>query len=133
METAASGARVGCAYFGFIDTDLVRAGFSQPSSQAMTGQMPAFVRNPAPLSSAIDAIERGIERRSARLWAPRWVGAMLLLRGLVQPLTEQIALRNLDRLSEGMRLADAPGQAEAEDPLLGVAARAIEPSLTPLG
>ena len=25
METAPSGARVGCAYFGFIDTDLVRA------------------------------------------------------------------------------------------------------------
>jgi hypothetical protein len=69
----------------------------------------------------------------ASLWAPRWVGAILLLRGLVQPLTEQIALRNLDRIGEGMRLADAPGQAEAEDPLLGVAARAIEPSLTPLG
>jgi hypothetical protein len=133
MESAPSGTRVGCAYFGFIDTDLVRAGFARPSSEAMTGQLPAFMRNPAPLSSAIDAIERVIKRRSARLWAPRWVGAMLLLRGLVQPLTEQLTRRNLDRLSEGMRLADTPGEAEAEDPVLGVAARAIEPSLTRRG
>ena len=61
METAPSGARVGCAYFGFIDTDLVRASFKQPSAEAMTGRMPGFMRNPAPLSKAIDAIERGIE------------------------------------------------------------------------
>ncbi len=35
-ETAPSGARVGCAYFGFLDTDLVRAGFAQPSIEALT-------------------------------------------------------------------------------------------------
>ena len=40
METAPSGAKVGCAYFGFIDTDLVRASFKQPSAEAMTGRMP---------------------------------------------------------------------------------------------
>ncbi|MEY2513215.1 MAG: hypothetical protein QOJ89_573, partial [bacterium] len=31
-EIAPTGARVGCAYFGFIDTDLVRASFAHPSS-----------------------------------------------------------------------------------------------------
>jgi NAD(P)-dependent dehydrogenase (short-subunit alcohol dehydrogenase family) len=125
MECAPSGARVGCAYFGFIDTDLVRAGFALPSAQGMTASMPAFMRNPAPLSKAIDAIEHGVEQRSARLWAPRWVGAMLLLRGVIQPLTERMMLKDLDRLADGMRLAEAPGEAQDEDPVLGVSARAL--------
>jgi NAD(P)-dependent dehydrogenase (short-subunit alcohol dehydrogenase family) len=123
METAASGARVGCAYFGFIDTDLVRASFAHASTQAMTGEMPSFMRKPAPLSTAIDAIERGIERRAARLWAPRWVGAMLLMRGLVQPLTEWRMLRDVDRLSEGIRLAAA--EEAREDSPLGISAEAL--------
>ena len=128
MESAPAGASVGCAYFGFIDTDLVRASFAQPSSQAMIGDLPGFLRRPAPLSSAVDAIERGIERRAPRLWAPRWVGAMLLLRGLVQPLNERIALRDLERLAEGIRLTETSGQAEAEDPVLGVSAPTREPT-----
>jgi NAD(P)-dependent dehydrogenase (short-subunit alcohol dehydrogenase family) len=125
MESAPSGARVGCAYFGFIDTDLVRESFALPSTQAMTSKAPAFMRNPAPLSKAIDAIERGIERRSARIWAPRWVAAMLVLRGITQPLTERLMVRDLDSLAESVRLAEEPGETQGEDPLLGVSARAI--------
>jgi NAD(P)-dependent dehydrogenase (short-subunit alcohol dehydrogenase family) len=125
MESAPSGARVGCAYFGFIDTDLVRASFAQRSTQQMTGKSPAFMRDPAPLSKAIDAIERGVEQRSARLWAPRWVGAMLLMRGLLQPLTERAVLKDPDTLAESLRLAEAPGEADAQDPLLGVSAQAV--------
>jgi NAD(P)-dependent dehydrogenase (short-subunit alcohol dehydrogenase family) len=128
METAPSGARVGCAYFGFIDTDLVRAGFAQPSAQAMTGRLPSFMRNPAPLSKAIDAIENGIQRRADRLWAPRWVGAMLPLRGLLQPLTERQMLRDEARLVKGLRAAESSHEAEAQDPLLGVAMQAVEPT-----
>ena len=145
VESDASGARVGCAYFGFIDTDLVRAGFAQPSAQAMTGQMPGFMRNPAPLSKAIDAIERGIERRSARVWAPRWVGPMLLVRGLLQPLSERRTMKEGGPLAEGMRLAMSADETEGQDPLLGVATKALEsspaqpetradsPTLTPRG
>jgi NAD(P)-dependent dehydrogenase (short-subunit alcohol dehydrogenase family) len=125
MELAPSGAQVGCAYFGFIDTDLVRASFAEPSAQAMTGRMPGFMRNPAPLSKAIDAIERGVEGRSARVWAPRWVGPMLALRGLVQPLTERATLRDPAPLIEGMRMAEASAESQAQDPMLGVAAKAI--------
>ena len=124
-ETAPSGARVGCAYFGFIDTDLVRAGFAQPSSQALTEQMPSFMSTPAPLSVAIDAIERGIERRSARVWAPRWVGPLLALRGIVQPLSELRALRDAGTLSDAEHQADSAAEQDAQDPLLGVATQAI--------
>jgi NAD(P)-dependent dehydrogenase (short-subunit alcohol dehydrogenase family) len=126
IETMPSGARVGCAYFGFIDTDLVRASFAQPSAQVMTGRMPSFMRNPAPLGKAVDAIERGIERRSDRLWAPRWVGAMILLGGLLQPLTERQLLRDQDRLREGLQAADTAHEADTQDPLLGVAMQAVD-------
>jgi NAD(P)-dependent dehydrogenase (short-subunit alcohol dehydrogenase family) len=126
MEMAPSGTRVGCAYFGFIDTDLVRASFAQPSAQAMTERTPGFIRNPAPLGKAIDAIERGIERRSARIWAPRWVGPMLLLRGLLQPLTERLMLRERDHLAEGLRMAESSAESDGQDPLLGVAAKALD-------
>jgi NAD(P)-dependent dehydrogenase (short-subunit alcohol dehydrogenase family) len=126
METIPSGAMVGCAYFGFLDTDLVRAAFAEPSAEAMTGRLPGFIRNPAPLSKAIDAIERGIERRSARVWAPRWVGPMLALRGVLQPLTERQAAADTTQMSEAMRLADEANQAGGQDPLLGVAAKALD-------
>jgi NAD(P)-dependent dehydrogenase (short-subunit alcohol dehydrogenase family) len=126
METMPSGAMVGCAYFGFLDTDLVRAAFAEPSGEAMSGRLPAFIRNPAPVSKAIDAIERGIERRSARVWAPRWVGPMLALRGILQPLTERQSAADTTQLNEAMRLADEANRAGDEDPLLGIAAKALD-------
>ena len=55
METAPSGAAVGCAYFGFLDTDLVRAAFAEPSAQAMTGRL-----------RASSATRRRCRRRSTR-------------------------------------------------------------------
>ena len=108
VETAPTGARVGCAYFGFIDTDLVRASFAHPSTQALTATLPSFVSTPAPLSDAVDAIERGIRRRSARLWAPRYVGGAIALRGVLQPLTE-LRTRHSRELRHALALADPAG------------------------
>jgi NAD(P)-dependent dehydrogenase (short-subunit alcohol dehydrogenase family) len=129
LETLPSGARVGCAYFGFIDTDLVRGGFAGPSGEAARSQMPGFIGRPAPLSKAIDAIEDGIERRAARVWAPRWVGPMLALRGIVQPIIELGVMRDTAPLAESMRLAASPsGEVPEPDPVLGVAAVALKPA-----
>ncbi len=125
IETAPSGARVGCAYFGFIDTDLVRASFAQPSAQRLNGKSPGFLRNPAPLSKAIDAIERGIERRAARLWAPRWVGPTIALRGVIQPLVERNILKDEAALVEALRASEASHETDTQDPLLGVAMQAV--------
>jgi NAD(P)-dependent dehydrogenase (short-subunit alcohol dehydrogenase family) len=127
MESAPSGARVGCAYFGFIDTDLVRASYAQPSAELLNASAPSFLRDPAPLSKAIDAIERGIERRAARVWYPRWVGAAIALRGVLQPLIERRTLADEAQLSEALRLAEpVAGGAADQDPLLGVSAQAIK-------
>jgi NAD(P)-dependent dehydrogenase (short-subunit alcohol dehydrogenase family) len=125
IETAPSGARVGCAYFGFIDTDLVRASFAQPSAQRINSKSPGFLRNPVPVSKAVDAIEQGIERRSARLWAPRWVGAMIALRSAIQPLVERNILKDEAALVEGMRASEASHETDTQDPLLGVAMQAV--------
>jgi len=125
LELAPHGVGVGCAYFGFLDTDLVRASFATPSAEAMQQPMPDWMRNPAPLGKAIDAIERGVDRRSARVWSPRWVGPLIYLRGVLQPLLERQALRDIGALRENVRIAETSGEAEAMDPLLGVSANAL--------
>lgn len=125
MELAPEGVSVGCAYFGFIDTDLVRASFSEPGAAEMNARIPAFLRTPAPLSTAVDAIERGIESRSARVWTPRWIGPALAARGLLQPLVERVALADMKGLGEAIELAGSPEALEGEDPLLGVAVKAL--------
>jgi NAD(P)-dependent dehydrogenase (short-subunit alcohol dehydrogenase family) len=126
MESAPSGVAVGCAYFGFIDTDLVRASFALPSASRLNESLPGFLVNPAPLSLAIDAIERGVERRSARVYAPRWVAAMRLLRGISQPLSEWRSMREPATLTEAIAASEESGEAEQHDPVLGVAARALQ-------
>ncbi len=123
IETSVTRARIGCAYFGFVDTDIVRGSFAQPSSARMRQSLPPFMRSPAPLGLAIDAIEKGIEKRAARLWAPRYVGPALALRGVLQPLSEwQMMRRSRPELAEALRLADpATGADRLEDELLGAA------------
>jgi NAD(P)-dependent dehydrogenase (short-subunit alcohol dehydrogenase family) len=126
-ELAGAGTAVGCTYFGFVDTDLTRASFAHPSTAAASDLMPGFMRRPIPLAAAVDAIERGIRRRSARIWAPAYVGPTLLFRGLVQPLND-LSLRGNGKLAAALRLAD-PGAAagtKPPDPLLGVAVTASE-------
>lgn len=121
VETAPTGARVGCAYFGFIDTDIVRGSFAQPSNQAMLKMLPGPIAKPAPLSQAIDAIEKGVERRSLKVWAPRFVGPLMLIRGIAQPLSELRMIKfGQKQIAEATRLADpASGADMPEDPLLG--------------
>lgn len=126
VEMRTTGARAGCAYFGFIDTDLVKASFEHPSTKVVEGMMPAALRTPVPLSRAVDAIDRGVQKRSGRVWAPRFVGGALAFRGIVQPLTEMRASRS-KHLGEAMRLADpANGGLDGQDPMLGVAAAVSE-------
>jgi NAD(P)-dependent dehydrogenase (short-subunit alcohol dehydrogenase family) len=103
-EIAHTGTRVGVAYFSFIDTDMVRKSFARPAAAKAQRDLPALFGRPAPLSEAVEAIERGIERRSRHIWAPRSVGPVLWLRSLVQPLSE-LAVRKGDFV-ETLRLAE---------------------------
>jgi NAD(P)-dependent dehydrogenase (short-subunit alcohol dehydrogenase family) len=88
MELAPSGARVGVAYYAELDTDMTSRGFATKAAARMPigghGHLPV-----APVGPAIDAIERGILRRSRRIVSPRWVGAALPLRMVIQRLAER--------------------------------------------
>jgi NAD(P)-dependent dehydrogenase (short-subunit alcohol dehydrogenase family) len=124
VELSTTGARAGCAYFGFIDTDLVRASFAQSSTQVLQRQMPGFMRRSVPVDRAVDAIERAIDKRLARTWAPRYVGAFMAARGILQPLSER-RVTGSPELGQAVALAERDAQDEGE---LGVAGQAVSSS-----
>ncbi len=100
-ELYETGARVGVAYFGFIDTDMVSRGLQTRTAAQAPGRRRA-VAKPVPLGRALDAIERGVQRRSRWVTAPGWVPAVLALRMVLQPLIDR-GLRG--GLSETLELA----------------------------
>ena len=95
IELAHTGARVGVAYFGEIDTDMTERGFGTRAAAA-TGRFGPFTRA-APLDAAIDALERGIARRSRTIAAPGFVGPILPVRALVQRVVDLRMRRGLAR------------------------------------
>lgn len=104
VEVAHTGARVGVAYFSFIDTDMVRKSFDRPSVKAMRERDRRVLGNPIPLPDAIDAIEAGITTRARHVWAPKSVRPLIWLRSFVQPLAERQAKRS--GIEETIRLAE---------------------------
>jgi NAD(P)-dependent dehydrogenase (short-subunit alcohol dehydrogenase family) len=104
-EVAASGTKVGCAYFGFIDTNMVRKGFETEAGQAAAERMgPVGPKNAIPVSKAGKVIVRGIERRSRQVYAPGYVKALLMARTLIQPLSEaQAARQGFDEIAAQAR------------------------------
>jgi NAD(P)-dependent dehydrogenase (short-subunit alcohol dehydrogenase family) len=88
-ELVPHGASASVAYFGFIDTEMVRKALD---GDMLADQMLAFL--PAPLQKRLtpaiagEAIVRGIERRQARIIRPRRWTAVSLLRGLLGPLSD---------------------------------------------
>jgi NAD(P)-dependent dehydrogenase (short-subunit alcohol dehydrogenase family) len=93
-EVAHTGTKVGCAYFGFIDTDMVRRGFETDAGKKFADRMGAVGPNHSiPVSRAGKAIVRAIEKRARFAYAPRWVIGMLLGRTIIQPLQEKQAIR----------------------------------------
>jgi NAD(P)-dependent dehydrogenase (short-subunit alcohol dehydrogenase family) len=112
-EVAHTGTKVGCAYFSFIETDMVRRTFEQPSGQKARDRLRGPLK-PAPLSAAGEAIARGVERRARHVVAPRWVLPALYLRTLIQPLSERTAREDV---LEAMRLAEQePTELTTEQP-----------------
>lgn len=121
QELAAMGADVGCAYFGIVDTDMGRDGLDNPATGALSKLLPSFARSAAPVSQAVDAIEKGVERRSSRVWAPRYVGGVLALRWWLQHATELRASRS-SALAEALRLSGpASGPGATRSPTLPIA------------
>ncbi|HZO59370.1 MAG TPA: SDR family oxidoreductase [Solirubrobacterales bacterium] len=113
-EIAHTGTRVGVAYFSFIDTDMVRGTLTNRAADMMRDATPGPFGKTAPLSAAGRAIERGIERRANKVYAPRWVLPMTWLRGIMQPLTQR---SNRETIAEAVKVAEADAAAEAQQPV----------------
>lgn len=122
VELYRSGVGVGCAYFGAVDTDLVQGSRKHPAMAVLEQLSPKFLGAEISLTAAVDVIERGIRRRASRIWAPRWVGAFLLLRGFAQPLLERLVADD-PRLARALELARSD-RGGTQDDVLGTAANA---------
>jgi NAD(P)-dependent dehydrogenase (short-subunit alcohol dehydrogenase family) len=93
QELRPSGARLGVAYFAELDTDMTSRGFgTEAARRLLGGRTPTRV---TPLAVAIDALERGIVRRSRIIVAPRYVLPLLPIRMLAQPVVELVGRRRL--------------------------------------
>jgi len=106
IELRHTGAKVGVAYFAELETDMTRRGFGTEAATRLTRG--GALSRVAPLSAGVDAIERGIERRSRRVVAPGWVAAVLPVRTLVQRIVEVASQRDLAAVLEIARAEDAP-------------------------
>ena len=101
IELRPTGARVGVAYFAELDTDMTTRGFdTQAAKKLLKGRAATRV---TPLQAGIDALERGISRRSRVIVAPSWARPGLSMRMFIQPLAELVVRRNMATALEAAR------------------------------
>src|SRR5699024_6264636 len=100
IELATTGARVGVAYFAELDTEMTSRGFGTAAARKLTGG--GALTPVTPLRTGIDALERGIVRRSRRIAAPWWVAPLLPIRTAAQRV---IDVRGSRGLSEALDIA----------------------------
>jgi NAD(P)-dependent dehydrogenase (short-subunit alcohol dehydrogenase family) len=101
MELRPRGVAVGVAYFGWIDTEMVR---TASASYGFFDELVRRSRLPVlPVSAAGAAMVRGIERRARRIIAPRRIAPLILGARLLRPLVEAQGRELVERaIGEGM-------------------------------
>lgn len=103
QELDGTGARVGCGYFSFLDTDMVSEAFAHPAAAKAREGIRGPLARVYPLDEAVVSMADDIERRARVVAYPGWVRGVLLARGVLQPLTEPITGR---RSRDAVRLAN---------------------------
>src|SRR3954452_20255815 len=83
VEVAHLGVDVGVAYFGWIDTDMVRGGEEHPAFTLMRSRLKGPLAKTLPVSKAGEAIVNGIEKRAKIVAEPPFVRVLDKVRGLV--------------------------------------------------
>jgi NAD(P)-dependent dehydrogenase (short-subunit alcohol dehydrogenase family) len=83
VEVAHLGVDVGIAYFGWIDTDMVRGGEQHPAFTFMRSRLRGPLGKTLPVSKAGEAIVNGIEKRAKTVAEPPFVRAVQVLRGAI--------------------------------------------------
>ncbi len=88
-EMAPHGASAGVAYFGFIDTDMVRNTFEDPLARRIEETFPKFLlKRLTPIQAATVLVD-GVERRARKTITPRVWNYWAVMRGFVNPLVDR--------------------------------------------
>ena len=89
VELVQHGASASVAYFGFIDTEMVRRALdADPLADRMLESLPKVLRRRIAPQIAGRAIADGIEKRSPRIIRPRRWTVFSVLRGVLNPLSD---------------------------------------------
>jgi NAD(P)-dependent dehydrogenase (short-subunit alcohol dehydrogenase family) len=108
IELAPWGASATVAYFGWVETEMVRQGLDrQQGGQRMQELLPKFFFKRIRVEDAAAALVHGIEERAPRVFAPRWWRYFSALRGTLNPIFDR-------RMERDARVAAALRQAEAD-------------------
>ena len=83
VEVAHHGVDVGVAYFSWLETELVTDADDHSAFTTMRAGLSGPFGRTYPVADAAEAIVRGIERRSRRVFAPKWVAWLQRFRGLL--------------------------------------------------
>jgi NAD(P)-dependent dehydrogenase (short-subunit alcohol dehydrogenase family) len=130
LELAIHGVGATVAYFGFVDTQLVRDAFEQirqRSGREPGDVVPAWMMRPIAPAQAAEALVRGIERRRPRVIAPRWWVVFSTLRGILNPITDYLSTKQ-SRLLDSVRAAEAGPETEASGPELEAVTTVLPPT-----
>jgi NAD(P)-dependent dehydrogenase (short-subunit alcohol dehydrogenase family) len=87
-ELAGTDVAVGVAYFPYIDTPMVRDALGSPVGQDLWSRLTFPLNRLIAVERAATAMVTGIERRARRVYTPRWVRPVLLLRGVLPRLVD---------------------------------------------
>src|SRR5919199_6013040 len=114
VELARHRTTVGVAYFGFVETDMTRIGIVEdPLSENFSRVAPRLLMKRISADQAGEALARSIERRAARVTAPRRWALLSAFRGLFSPGLD-IAMGRDRRLQAVIAEADVEGRLETK-------------------
>ncbi len=89
VELAPHGASATVAYFGWVDTQMVKDAFDQENGGRLSELSPDFLLKRITPDEAAAAFVRGIEERAPRMFAPKWWRYVSAFRGLINPLLDK--------------------------------------------
>jgi NAD(P)-dependent dehydrogenase (short-subunit alcohol dehydrogenase family) len=100
VEVQHHGVDVGCAYFSWIDTEMVRGADRISAFERMRSTLRWPASKTYPVSVAADAVVRGIEKRSKRVCGPGWIKAAQPWRGMLEPAVRQQAAKEMPEIEQ---------------------------------
>jgi NAD(P)-dependent dehydrogenase (short-subunit alcohol dehydrogenase family) len=115
IELVPHGAGASVAYFGFIDTDMVRIGIDEdPLAERLEKALPAVLRKRLTPAQAGETVARGIEKRAPRIITPKRWAVFSALRGILNPLLDNYMVKNAEVQSI---VAELDSRGDQEQPL----------------